>query len=32
LSNELLGGTDAVLIFDESGFAKKGESSAGVAR
>ena len=31
-ANELLGGTDVVLIFDESGFAKKGESSAGVAR
>jgi SRSO17 transposase len=31
-ANDLLGGTDAVLIFDESGFAKKGESSAGVAR
>jgi SRSO17 transposase len=31
-ANELLGGTDAVLIFDESGFAKKGEASAGVAR
>jgi len=29
-ANELLGGTDAVLIFDESGFAKKGEASAGV--
>ena len=29
-SNELLGGTDAVLIFDESGFAKKGEASAGL--
>ena len=23
-ANDLLGGTDAVLIFDESGFAKKG--------
>ncbi len=31
-ANELLGGTDAALIFDESGFAKKGGSSAGVAR
>ena len=31
-ANALLGGTDAVLIFDESGFAKKGEASAGVAR
>lgn len=31
-ANELLGGSDAVLIFDESGFAKKGEASAGVAR
>src|SRR5512136_293196 len=31
-ANELLGGTDAVLIFDESGFAQKGEASAGVAR
>jgi SRSO17 transposase len=31
-ANELLGGADAVLIFDESGFAKKGEASAGVAR
>ena len=31
-ANALLGGTDAVLIFDESGFAKKGESSVGVAR
>lgn len=31
-ANELLGGVDAVLIFDESGFAKKGGSSAGVAR
>jgi SRSO17 transposase len=31
-ANTLLGGTDAVLIFDESGFAKKGEASAGVAR
>ena len=31
-ANALLGGSDAVLIFDESGFAKKGEASAGVAR
>ena len=32
-ANELLGSTDAVLIFDESDFAKgKGEASAGVAR
>lgn len=31
-ANELLGGREAVLIFDESGFAKKGEASAGVAR
>ncbi len=31
-ANALLGGADSVLIFDESGFAKKGESSAGVAR
>lgn len=31
-ANQLLGGADSVLIFDESGFAKKGESSAGVAR
>ena len=31
-ANGLLGGNDAVLIFDESGFAKKGEASAGVAR
>jgi SRSO17 transposase len=31
-ANALLGGKDAVLIFDESGFAKKGEASAGVAR
>lgn len=27
-----LGGTDSVLVIDESGFAKKGNSSAGVAR
>jgi SRSO17 transposase len=31
-ANELLGSQDSVLIFDESGFAKKGEASAGVAR
>ncbi len=31
-TDALLGGSDAVLIFDESGFAKKGTSSAGVAR
>lgn len=31
-ANDLLGGSEAVLIFDESGFAKKGEASAGVAR
>ena len=31
-ANQLLGGSDSVLIFDESGFAKKGEASAGVAR
>jgi SRSO17 transposase len=31
-ANALLGGDDAVLILDESGFAKKGEASAGVAR
>lgn len=31
-ANAQLGGRDAVLIFDESGFAKKGEASAGVAR
>jgi len=31
-ANDLLGGKDSVLIFDESGFAKKGEASAGVAR
>lgn len=31
-ANALLGGNDSVLIFDESGFAKKGEASAGVAR
>ena len=31
-TDTLLGGPDSVLIFDESGFAKKGQSSAGVAR
>lgn len=31
-ANDWLGGNDAVLIFDDSGFAKKGEASAGVAR
>ena len=31
-ANALLGGADSVLIFDESAIAKKGESSAGVAR
>ncbi len=31
-ANELLGGPDSVLIFDESSFAKKGQASAGVAR
>ncbi len=31
-ANGLLGGDDAVFIIDESGFAKKGEASAGVAR
>jgi SRSO17 transposase len=31
-ANQMLSGTDAVLIFDESGFAKKGEASASVAR
>ena len=31
-TNALLGGTEAILIIDESGFAKKGESSAGVGR
>ena len=31
-SNALLGGAESVLIFDESGFAKKGAASAGVAR
>ena len=31
-ANTLLGGAQAVLLIDESGFAKKGERSAGVAR
>jgi SRSO17 transposase len=31
-ANDLLGGSDAVLIFDESAIAKKGVASAGVAR
>ncbi len=31
-ANTLLGSDDAVFILDESGFAKKGEASAGVAR
>lgn len=31
-TDALLGGPESVLIFDESGFAKKGASSAGVAR
>ena len=31
-ANELLDGKNSVLIFDESGFAKKGKSSAGVSR
>ena len=31
-ANAMLGGDDAVFILDESGFAKKGEASAGVAR
>ncbi len=31
-ADALLGGDDAVLLFDESAFAKKGKSSAGVAR
>lgn len=31
-TDALLGGSESVLIFDESGFAKKGQSSAGVAR
>lgn len=31
-ANELLGGADSVLIFDESAIGKKGNASAGVAR
>ncbi|MBE0437653.1 MAG: transposase, partial [Methylomicrobium sp.] len=31
-ADALLGGNDAVLLFDESAIAKKGEASAGVAR
>lgn len=31
-TDALLGGMEAILIIDESGFAKKGEASAGVAR
>lgn len=31
-TDALLGGMEAILILDESGFAKKGEASAGVAR
>ncbi|WP_342707106.1 transposase, partial [Nitrosomonas halophila] len=31
-ADALLGGDKATLIIDESGFAKKGEASAGVAR
>lgn len=31
-TDSLLGGESSVLLFDESAFAKKGESSAGVAR
>ena len=31
-ANDLLGGKDAVLCLDESGFSKKGKKSAGVAR
>ncbi len=31
-ANALLGGAQSVLLIDESGFAKKGEQSAGVAR
>lgn len=31
-ANALLGGAQSVLLIDESGFAKKGERSAGVAR
>jgi SRSO17 transposase len=30
--NELLGGADSMLLLDESGFAKKGNKSVGVAR
>jgi len=31
-ANALLGSPEAVLLFDESAFAKKGDASAGVAR
>ena len=31
-TNALLGSPESVLLFDESGFGKKGKSSAGVAR
>ncbi len=31
-AGELLGGADSALLIDESGFAKKGDKSAGVAR
>lgn len=31
-ANALLGGPEAILLFDESAFAKKGDASAGVAR
>ncbi len=31
-TDALLGGADSVLLFDESGFNKKGQSSAGVSR
>ncbi len=31
-TDALVGGSESVLIFDEGGFAKKGQSSAGVAR
>lgn len=31
-TDALLGGSDSVLLFDESGFNKKGKSSAGVSR
>ena len=31
-TDALLGGSESVLIFDESAFAKKGKASAGVAR